>query len=618
MFNKLLKNRLFPDTLQWIATLFMLPTLAFLLFGPADQENPANLLVWMFWWPLLCILFLVAGRIWCSLCPFSLLGGWAQRVAGLQRAVPDFLKQYGSWLILIALFLLFWFEEIYNVVVSPRGTAVVLLSILSGAVIFGLFFRGRTWCRYVCPLGGISLIYARTAFFKVRSKEAACAECLTKDCVVPDERYAGCPMGLTPFAIDSVSDCAFCGSCVKRCTNQSMRVSFETPSLDLSGQSSASLAVVWLVMLLAGHLVFLNLVAGKNLPVSSFVHTAKSPVFLKTALMFYSMLLCYILFEACVRLARGRRTDITRTQLVRLGALPLIPLLLLSHFGHVSIQFWTHSGHLFASLAGLTGLPWLRLDQLLPVSWPAYFNSICIFMGLLMTLWVFRWALQSGSVPPVRRFGMVFGVMYVVYAGWNIVVTWPAAAAASAENATTAVPGPLNGWEVFWPFLAVNVALLILALIVKRSEHQTAPAAAHLEFSAAKSWEIRDRTGIRHAEVLEWLLEQAVQAKWRIPAVVGLANATNEIVTFLQRTLADGSAITVNATLRKNKGVMTIFHEGRPLTLPDYKPVASLDDIDDSALEGLELRLAVAQVEQMHYQARLSDARCCFTLRQAL
>ena len=218
----------------------------------------------------------------------------------------------------------------------------------------------------------------------------------------------------------------------------------------------------------------------------------------------------------------------------------------------------------------------------------------------------------------MRRIGTVFGVMYVMYGGWNIFVAWPATAAAPGDNVTTAVAGALNGWEVFWPFIAVNTALVILALIVKRSEQHTAPAARPAEFSAGKSWDIRDRTGIRHAEVLEWLLEQAVQAGWRIPAVVGLANATNEIVTFLQRTLADGSAITVNATLRKNKGVMTIFHEGRPLTLPDYQPVTNLDDMDDSALEGLELRLAVAQVEQMNYQARLSDARCCFTLRQAL
>jgi hypothetical protein len=618
MFNTLLKSRLYPDKLQWMVTLFLLPTVVFLLFGPAEQENPANLLVWMFWWPMLCVLFLIAGRIWCSLCPFALVGRLVQRAAGLQRAVPDFFKQYGSWLILMALFLLFWFEEMDGVVVSPRGTAVVLLSILSGAVIFGLFFRGRTWCRYVCPLGGISLIYARAAFFKVRSKEAACAECLTKDCVVPDDTYAGCPMSLTPFAIDSVSDCSFCGSCVKRCTNQSMRVSLETPSLDLSGQSSVAPAVVWLVILLAGHLVFLNILGSKNLPISSFVHHAVSPVFLKTALLFSSMVVCYFLFEACVRLAKGNNADVTRTQLLRLGALPLIPLLLFSHLGHLSLQIWAHCGQLFSFLAGITGLPWLRVDLLLPMAWTAYFNSLSIFLGLVMTLWVLRWALKSEAVLPVRRVGWVFGMMYAIYGSWNIFATWPARATILNENIPPAVLGPQNGWEILWPFIAVNAALLILALIVKHSERQTLSAAKHVEFSAGKSWEIHDRSGARQVEVLEWLLEQAVLAKWRIPAVVGLANATNEIVTFLQRTLADGSAITVNATLRKNKGVMTIFHEGRPLTLPDYKPVSNLDDIDDSALQGLELRLAVAQVEQMHYQARLSDARCCFTLRQAL
>lgn len=618
MINSLLKNRFYPDKLQWLAILFFLPTLVLLLFGPAEQENPAHLLVWMFWWPMLCILFLIAGRVWCSLCPFSLLGTLAQRAAGLQRAVPDFFKQYGSWLIMIALFLLFWFEEINDVTASPRRTAVVLLSILSGAVLFGLFFRGRTWCRYVCPLGGISLIYSRTAFFKVRSNEAACAECLTKDCVVPDDTFSGCPMHLTPFAIDSVSDCCFCGSCIKRCTNRSMRVSLETPSLDLTGKSSVAPAAVWLIILLAGHLAFLNILGSNNLPFFSFVHHAASPVFLKTALMFGSMIICSALFEAGVRLSQGHSMDVPRMQFRQLAALPLIPLLLFSHFGYLSRQFWAHCGQMFALPADSMGWPALWVDKLPPRSWPGYFNSLCIFLGLLMTLWVLKWVLKKQPELPGRRIGWVLATMYVLYGCWNIFTAWPDSAAAAGEQMTAAVLGPQNGWEILWPFIGVNSALLILVLIVRRAEHNKPSAARPVEFSAGKSWEIRGSSGARQAEVLEWLLEQAVQAGWRIPAVVGLANATNEIITFLQRILVDGQTITVNAMLRKNKGVMTIFHEGRPLTLPDYKPVSNLDDIDDAALAGLELRMAVAQVEQMHYQARLSDAHCCFTLRQTL
>ncbi len=165
MFTKLLKMRGYPGVLQWLSVLFFVPVVGFLLFGPADKDNLANLLIWLVWWPLLCVMFIVAGRIWCGVCPFSKVSDSLQRVVGLRLAVPDFLKEQGLWLILIAFLLLSWLEETAGIVDSPRQTAIMLLTILTGAVAFGLFFQGRVWCRYVCPIGGISHVYARGSLF---------------------------------------------------------------------------------------------------------------------------------------------------------------------------------------------------------------------------------------------------------------------------------------------------------------------------------------------------------------------------------------------------------------------------------------------------------------------
>ncbi len=617
MLNKLLKNKLFPDKLQWITVLFLIPVLGYLLFGPADKYNIANLLVWVTWWPLLCLLFLIAGRVWCALCPFSLLSRLTQRFAGLHLAVPDFLKQHGGWIIMIAVLLLFWFEETNNVMDSPRRTAVILLSILTGAVVFGLFLRGRAWCRYICPLGGISLVYARTALYKVRSNEAACADCTTKDCVVPDADYAGCPMHLSPFAIDTVSNCCFCGSCVKRCTNDSMKVSFEAPSIDLSGQSSVTKIVVWLIAMLAGLFTFFNLLDSTHLPLLSWLHHSPYPVFLKTLMMAGAMLITSALFAGFVRLAADPNTKLPLARLRQLCALPLIPLLLFSHLGHVSRQIWDNGRHLLAIPANLLGVTWLQPDFLLAVSWTKYFSPFCTLLGLSLTLFVSHWVLSRESEVPTHRIRISFGLFYVIYAGWNLFAVWPLSAPPQASLVLpTVLSGSQDGWTFLWPFIGINTALLTLALIVKRSEKQAGSDAEQVDFSASRSWVIRDTSGTRQTEMLEWLLEQAVEAKWRVPAVVRLSNATTEIVTFLQRTLTEGSPVTVNAILRKNKGVMTIVHEGGPLTLPDYKALTSLDKLDEATLDGLELRLAVAQVEQMSYQARLSERRCSFTLRQ--
>jgi hypothetical protein len=104
-----------------------------------------------------------------------------------------------------------------------------------------------------------------------------------------------------------------------------------------------------------------------------------------------------------------------------------------------------------------------------------------------------------------------------------------------------------------------------------------------------------------------------------VPAAVSLANAAQEVISFLRRALPPGSKVTVLAILRKNKGVMTISHTGKPLALPDYCGEPQLDDAgDEAALAGIELRLAAAQIEHLSYHARMSDNKGSFSLRHSL
>ena len=584
--------------------------LGLLLFGPASRDNPANLMVWLVWWPALCLMFAFAGRMWCGLfCPFALLGTLAQRFLGLRLPVPEFFKQHGGWMMLLAYFLLFWMEEISHVADSPRKTAIVLLTMLSGALMFGLLFRGLAWCRHLCPLGAISHVYSYASLFKIRSNEAACGDCLTKDCVVPDERYAGCPMQMTPFAMDSVAHCRFCGSCVKRCTNNSVQVRFEAPSKDLAGAAASTPALVWFIVLLAGWISYLNCVKSAALPIAGWLQTAAAPVLVKTVVMAAALGGGVLLFIALVRLAGRGPGGLSRQQLELLAGVPMIPMLLFSHFGYLGAGLLSDGGMLLARLADVVGAPWLKIDGLWGSAWTRYFGALCTAAGFAVTLAVSKWALsRTPGAPPSAK--LYFWPGYALFAAFNLVAAWPLGAALPAGP--DAAPGP-ESWSILWPFFGVNAAILILVLIARRQ--QPDPAEESRDFSATRTWALREGAGPKQAEIFNWLVEQAIQAQWRIPAMVSLGNAAQEIITFLQRTLPEGTSITVNAILRKNKAVMTIAHAGQPLNLPDYKAPPSLDDADE-AMEGIELRLAVAQVEHMSYQARLSEGRCTFTLRQ--
>ncbi len=627
MLTKILKMSGYPGSLQWLSIWVFLPVMGFLLFGPADKDNLANLLIWLVWWPLLCVMFLIAGRIWCGVCPFSKISDSLQRLVGLRLAVPDFLKEQGLWLILIAFLLLSWLEETAGIVDSPRQTAIMLLAILTGAVAFGLFFQGRVWCRYVCPIGGISHVYARASLFKVRPQEAVCADCTTKDCVVPDAGYAGCPMHLSPFAMDSVANCNVCGACLKRCQHGSLRISLEAPSQDLAASSPVVPVVLWLIAFVAGLISLLNGLDSGRLPLENWVESAAYPVAMKTLFIVLALGGSWWLLNALARLAAGRSAAImSPAAWLAMGARPLVPLLLLSHLGHVGAEFWGDGGLLLAPLAEALQAPGLALPGIWGAPWTGYFNAFCIGLGLILSLAVLGWTAVRAVGLDRPRLVLSFGLFYLLFAGWNLYATWPlgtaepvafgapAVLAQGLGSATT--PGAGEGWSILWPFIGINTALLALALIAGRSRPSAGTDTE--DFSATKTWNIKDGATVGQAELLDWLVSQTQQARWKVPAAVSLANAGQEVMTFLQRALPPASRVTALAIMRKNKGVLTISHTGRPLTLPDYRGEPNLDTADETAMAGIELRLAAAQIEHLSYHARMSDNKCSFTLRQTL
>src|SRR5574341_1665592 len=62
---------------RWYPLIFVLPTMLIfgiiviqLFFGSSEASyNFGSVMVWIFLWPLLPILFLLFGRLWCSVCP---------------------------------------------------------------------------------------------------------------------------------------------------------------------------------------------------------------------------------------------------------------------------------------------------------------------------------------------------------------------------------------------------------------------------------------------------------------------------------------------------------------------------------------------------------------------
>jgi polyferredoxin len=233
-FRAAIKSRLYPGVLQAVTALVFAVIVFQLVAGPAVAHlNFGTAMTWVLWWPLIPLLFLLLGRFWCAVCPFATISDLIQKVVGHNRPVPAFLKKYGIWIIDAVFILITWSDHVFGIVESPRGSGYLLLGLTLGVVTIGSFFERRTWCRYLCFLGGLSGNYSRAGAMELRATPSKCAKCTVQACYKGNDKAAGCPMFEFPRAMDTNARCNLCGYCVKSCPNDSIRISPRTPTREL-------------------------------------------------------------------------------------------------------------------------------------------------------------------------------------------------------------------------------------------------------------------------------------------------------------------------------------------------------------------------------------------------
>lgn len=234
LLKKVLKHKLFPGIFQVPVAIVFAFIIWELSFGTADpHDNFGTAMTWVLWWPLIPLLFIVFGRFWCGVCPFATLSDLVQKFVGLNRPVPKFLKKYGIWIIDATFILITWADHVFGIVENPRGSAFLLMLIVVGVVFAGSFFERRTWCRYLCFLGGLSGNYSRAGAMELRATPEICANCKTASCYKGNGKVPGCPMFEFPRAMDTNARCNLCGYCVKTCPNDSIKVQARIPTKEL-------------------------------------------------------------------------------------------------------------------------------------------------------------------------------------------------------------------------------------------------------------------------------------------------------------------------------------------------------------------------------------------------
>ncbi len=240
--------------------------------GPLLYTNLATFGFWVVWFMGLVLLLPLVGRVWCTVCPV----GWVNDAAarwGLRRSWPRALQSYlpgGAVLLGFSLA-----AEAFAFNRYPDRTAYMLAVVLAAALVGGLLFRGRVFCRYLCPVGGMIGLYARLAPEGVGCRDPeVCRRCASKACFFGSERRyrltlpgwsrtfgfrrPGCPAFVYPPEAAANAACLQCTQCFKNCPYDNLSWAGRRPLSGLWQGRTRDRSEAMLVVVLAG-IVFYRL-----------------------------------------------------------------------------------------------------------------------------------------------------------------------------------------------------------------------------------------------------------------------------------------------------------------------------------------------------------------------
>lgn len=234
-------------TARWFQPVSMLILLAPFVFAiaagflgtSAGNRNFGIVFVWIVWWAVLMILLVPGlGRVWCTVCPIPAPGEWLQRRGILVptgrlrkgRRWPRRLRN--MWIQNVGFLLLAVFSMV--ILTRPYVSAAVFVSLAAIALLTSMVFEKRTFCRYLCPIGGFIGLYSMAAPIELRVRDAqVCIDHRSKDCITGNENGYGCPWMVYPGKLDRNLDCGLCTECLRTCTMDNVVINLRKPGADL-------------------------------------------------------------------------------------------------------------------------------------------------------------------------------------------------------------------------------------------------------------------------------------------------------------------------------------------------------------------------------------------------
>lgn len=341
----------------WFQPIFQVPVLVVFLIiiaaGLSDiqkgDRNIATILTWTIWWAAIVFTFVFIGRVWCMMCPFGAAQDWLGRLFSINRDFPKSLRNI--YLSSFLFFALTWWDSYSGIVNKPAMTSYLLIGFFVVAIGMALVYKGRSFCRYVCPIGGLIGLYSMFSPIELRNKcMEVCRDHKVKECLKGSDKGRPCPMFVTPMTLDRNNYCNFCSECIKSCSQDNIVVRSRGFAQDLWVSSKGFLDEAFLAMMLVGISIIVTGemvepwhrwmdVAGKVLPFDFFgigshaVREKATFLFVLTGGSLFLAPLLLLSFSAIVRKALPDM-GLTARQIFIQFAYMYIPVGLAMHLAH--------------------------------------------------------------------------------------------------------------------------------------------------------------------------------------------------------------------------------------------------------------------------------------------
>ncbi|OAG28770.1 (4Fe-4S)-binding protein [Thermodesulfatator autotrophicus] len=380
------------------------------LFGPQDPSRNIMLFIsWGVWWTSIVLSWFFVGRMWCGVCPFPGIGRIFQKLGLYRKKLPlQTFSKYCAYGATILLALILWVEAVTHMKYSPFLTSLLLISILLGATVFAILYKGQAWCRHFCPMGKIIGAAATMSILEFRPLLEKCRGCKDFPCKRGKGNIPGCPVYLGAYAVKNNLLCLVCGHCVPLCDRDSPRLFLRHPLKELIINKGRYLTCAYIIpFLMASQLS--RFIQEKTVWYQSF----KASLANSEAIAFTIILgLWFIFFVGIIRLGAKLFTFFEDELFGKFS--PMVPVLVPMAFtGELTyrLDYFLHEvGNFFPVLGRQFGLELEHLGFVVP-EWLIILTLKTLIIvggiGAFYVAWIFYSQEFEGIVPKINFFGIV-------------------------------------------------------------------------------------------------------------------------------------------------------------------------------------------------------------------